>query len=120
MGGRILVVDDDPDVLDVLCDDLSFGGHIILRAASAQAALDVLDREHVDLILSDLRMPYQSGIELLAAVRRRTDDAPRFALITGYDEISREELSALGGQAVFEKPYRARDLLRAIDQLLAA
>ena len=118
MGGRILVVDDDPDVLEVLSDDLSYAGYSVLTAQSGNAALRLLEREPVDLILSDLRMPDGDGLYLLRQVRSQDPRRPAVAIITGYDEVTREELERLGAQALFTKPYHAEHLIPGLAELL--
>ena len=71
MTHTILIVDDEAKLLDVLGGILGGLGYRTLTADSGAAALDLLDREFIDLVLTDLRMPAMSGQELLTEVRRR-------------------------------------------------
>jgi CheY-like chemotaxis protein len=70
-GHRILVVDDEADLVEILVEDFSQYGVEVFSAASGQKALAILDREPVTVIVSDLRMPGMDGVELLREVRRR-------------------------------------------------
>jgi two-component system OmpR family response regulator len=116
---RILVVDDDHDVREVLTDDLLNAGYAVSQAHSGNAALRVLDRERIDLVLSDVYMSDGDGWELLKEVRRRHPTEPRVVLITGLGEVPADRVEELGGQAQLGKPYDVRELLRVIRELLA-
>ncbi len=81
---RVLVVDDDPEVREMLAEMLGLGGYRVETAASAEDALRMLRGEAFDAVLSDVRMPGMSGIELYEAVaRERPALAQRFAFVTG-------------------------------------
>ena len=120
MGGTILLVDDDPDVLEVLSDELRMGGYDVLTAESGNRALDVLEHAEVDLVLSDLRMPDGDGRFLLQQLRQRDARRPPVAIVTGYGDLSEQELTRLGGQALLTKPYRAEELLDTVAALIGA
>ena len=83
---RLLVVDDEPDVLDALTDTLIIQGHDVFAVASGKEALQALKNEQFDAILSDIRMP---GIDGTALFSRIQTDFPfmieRTAFITGND-----------------------------------
>ena len=66
---RILIVDDDPDILKIAETVLSGTGHIVLTAADAIRAMDLLNTMEFDLLLSDANMPHYSGFELVTTVR---------------------------------------------------
>ena len=86
--GAILVVDDEPDILLSLKDVLE--AHLtnvtVHTAASGLAALPILDREKVDLVIADYRMPGMDGLEFLTRCRQKAPDVPRI-LITAYPEL---------------------------------
>lgn len=66
---RILVAEDDPSANKLICAVLRKDGHETLAATDGQEALDLLDHEHVDLIVSDIMMPCIDGLELVRQLR---------------------------------------------------
>lgn len=84
MGERILLVDDEKDLLEVLDEFLTEKGYQVSTAQNASQALDLVGREQFDLILSDINMPGTKGFELLAEVAQIRPTLKR-ALITAYD-----------------------------------
>ena len=112
----ILLVDDDDPVRETSADMLQELGHTVLQAASGDEALLVLDQHHgIDVMVTDVRMPGMSGLELSDIAGRRFCKL-RIILISGYflpQQISRRFL---------QKPFRIRDLDKAIraEQVLLA
>jgi YesN/AraC family two-component response regulator len=84
MAPRILLVDDEPDFLDVFGEFLEEQAYEVLPALNAAEALAILEREPVDLLLSDINMPGMKGFELLHEASTRYPTL-RTALITAYD-----------------------------------
>jgi CheY-like chemotaxis protein len=84
MSNNILLVDDEPDFLDIIGEFLTDEGYTVTTAANASEALAFLDAEPFDLLLSDINMPGMKGYELLAEASRRQPTLRR-ALITAYD-----------------------------------
>lgn len=116
---RILVVDDDPVFRQELSDLLVEDGHNVASASSAPKAIDVLTNQEVDVVLTDLKMPRQSGLELLAEIRHRW---PRtlVVMITGYATVETAlEAMKLGAFDYIRKPFRAeqvQETLRLVAQ----
>lgn len=113
-GGAILVVDDDPLVLDFVRGALQRGGYEVLTAASAEEALRVFARGGAtpDLIVSDVRMPGLSGVQLASRIREISPATPTL-LMSGFagDEIG-------PGTEFLPKPFDSRVLLARIRRLL--
>ncbi len=82
MGRRLLIVDDEPDMLDFL-DRVFRREYEVVRAHSVEEALQRLDDGPLDVIVTDRRMPRRSGLELLEAAAKRQPQAIR-VLLTGY------------------------------------
>lgn len=118
MGSVILLVDDDPHILEVLEARLSAAGHETLQSSSASSALELLKRKKVDLVITDVRMPGMGGMELLEALRQVCPDLP-VILLTAYGTIP-DAVRAIKAGAVeyLTKPFDGRQLLRAIDSVL--
>lgn len=110
----VLVVDDDPAVLAVLAAQLGADFEVI-TAATAERAHGVLARRSVDMVLTDLQLPDESGLSLLDWVRRTTPRTARI-LITGTARLE-DAADAINQTQVHRlvlKPWRAEDLLRTL------
>lgn len=117
---RILVVDDEPGVLEVCAETLRElpGTEILLENRSEQAA-ERLVSEAVDLLITDIRMPGLSGVELLKLVRQH-DPNLSVLMLTGFPTIETAiESLKLGARDYFAKPFRPESLLAAVKRLLA-
>lgn len=75
-AGRILVIDDDQALCDLLGDDLRHRGHQVWTALKVQPARELLQQQEIDVILTDLNMPQVSGIEFCAELHQRRPDLP--------------------------------------------
>ncbi len=120
LSGRILVVDDEPEVADVVALGLRRLGSLqVETAASAEAALQRLRQApDIDLVLSDQIMPVTCGIELLHQVRRQWPTLP-VILMTGFAEQFDENTAvAAGACALLRKPVEGPLLRRAVEQAL--
>jgi len=122
--GRILVVEDDPEVLEVAIETLRRIGYEVLTAADASAALAVLRREaEIDILFSDIVMPRgMNGVEL-ARTALRLRPQLRVLLASGYPRPARS--SEIGGGSELEfaflgKPYRGAELAEALRALQPA
>ena len=116
---RILVVDDDESIRQIVRLCLTDEGFEVHEAANGQAALDILGEFQPDLILLDLRMPVMEGVEAVRQIRER-DPRARVIVLTTYDtddEISRA-LKA-GAKAYVLKDISADDLIGCIRDVLA-
>lgn len=111
----LLLVDDEPSILSALRRLLRPLGHKVLLAESGAAALQILEQEPVDLVLSDMRMPGMDGAQLLQAVRARWPDVARL-LLTGYADIGSTIAAINQGeiQRYIAKPWDDQELLLAV------
>ena len=103
---RILVADDDPDLIDLLKMDLSMLGYDIIVATNGKEALQMAMTEPVDLVVLDVMMPYIDGYHVAYEVTSKLGaKAPKILLITSRD-TSREKGIALmsGASEVLQKP----------------
>ncbi|MGA8542034.1 MAG: response regulator [Thermoplasmata archaeon] len=116
---RILVVDDDAVFREELSELLRDDHHVVTEAASVAKALEVLEHEELDVVLSDLKMPRQSGMDLLREVRRRWPRA-LVIMVTGYATVETAlEAMKLGAFDYVRKPFRieqVRETLRLVAQ----
>lgn len=116
----ILVVEDDPDLREALCDTLRISAYRVLEVADAKKALEVLSLQRVGLIISDVQMPGMDGHELLKIVKRRHPDIP-IVLITAYGTVPKAVDAIQAGAADYIiKPFEAEVLLEMVDRLILA
>jgi len=120
-GMKVLIVDDEPDGRLLIARLLEERGAITQLVSGAEEALQVLQRERVDMLLSDIGMPGVDGYELIRRVRLLTADAaalPAIA-ITAYARPEDRQRSLLAGyQMHLSKPIEARELIAAIASLM--
>jgi signal transduction histidine kinase/BarA-like signal transduction histidine kinase len=113
-GKRVLVVEDNQEILRSLGDVLRDNGCEVLEAPNGATALARLEVEGVDLVLTDLAMPGVSGWEVASACRERYPETP-VGLITGFgDQLEAEKLERHGIQFVVAKPFSSDELLQIV------
>jgi CheY-like chemotaxis protein len=110
---RVLLVDDEPLLRTALGRLLKLARIDVLSAGNGAEALGVLQHEHVDLVLSDVRMPVLDGPGLMRALAA-SPQAPPLVFITGYGDLSEQELLTLGAKAVLGKPVGMGQLVAAV------
>lgn len=114
----ILVVDDEPDMLENVARILQRGPYVCLTAPSARDALALLDRERLDLILTDLRMPGIDGLRLVREAKRLRPATP-IVMVTAYAADSAAQAALLAGAtALLTKPFTAAQLLETTRKIL--
>ncbi len=118
MGRRVLVVDDEASSRDLYAHVLREAGYDVACAASAEEALEALCSRPPDMVVSDVRMPGASGIELLREARRSLAELP-FLLVTAYSNV-RDAVTSLklGAVDYLEKPVDLDELLAAVSDAL--
>src|SRR5665647_200205 len=111
----ILIVDDEELLREALAFDFRRRGYNVILAGSGKEALAFLEKNHVNVVISDVRMPNGNGLELLAAIKKRNVFLPVVMLITGFADLSLEEAYNLGADAVFPKPFDRQALQAAVE-----
>lgn len=118
MLDRILIVDDEPLVLETLSEVLSSEGYPVSQAPDAREGLDVLAREPHALVLSDIRMPGMDGVEFLREVRR-LHPGTDVVLMTGYGSLDGAiDAMALGAADYLIKPLKPKEILARVRSIL--
>ena len=113
-------MDDEPGIVEVLKEALSYQGYQIDTASNGRSALESVQSEHYDLIVSDLKMPDIDGEKMYHEVRKLQPDlATRIIFLTG-DTVSHGARSFLEstGNHWFSKPFNVTELERLIDNFL--
>jgi len=113
----ILVVDDAPDTLELLQRNLESRGYRVLTAPNAMEAIKILGTTAVDLVITDLKMPGASGIELIRHIRENFKDI-EVMMITGYPTIETAVKAVKSGaEEYLTKPFTDTELFSAVERV---
>jgi|SRR5436190_22689988 len=116
---KILVVDDEPFVCDAVKMMLVFDGHDVQTANSGKEALELVNKEKFDLIITDFAMPQMKGDELATLIKARTPGQP-VIMITAYAEMLQSSGNPLAGvDEIISKPFLLDDLREALAKVVA-
>ena len=118
-GGRVklLVVDDDPDLLALVAFSLTNAGYAVVKAADTADALRVFDAELPNLVILDINLPSGSGFDVCKAIRARSE-VPVMMLTARGDEEDLVRALELGADDYLTKPFSPRTLLARVKALL--
>ncbi|MBI5243596.1 MAG: response regulator [Elusimicrobia bacterium] len=116
MPAKVLIVDDEDIVREMLARQLKGWGHEVRLAASAEEALDLLGRESVDAVLLDNVLTGMTGLQALAEVRKRSQ-APAILMTGHFDPEFEKDARLLGAAAVLAKPLDAETLRLALERI---
>ncbi len=101
---NILIVDDEIALQEILGCEFQSKGLKVFLADNGETALDVLEREKIDLVLSDVRMPVMDGLQFLVVARHKFGSNLPIYFMTGYDPYLPHELEEAGASGIFKKP----------------
>jgi len=111
---NVLVIDDEPDMLDLLRWDLEDAGATVFTALSAKQALQTVKDYELDFIISDIRIGSDNGVELLKTFKGEMNLPCDIVLISGFADITEEEALALGAKKLLSKPFDFNILVDSI------
>lgn len=112
--GRVLIVDDNRDVLEAIRRILAAPGLVTYSAISGQEASDILDRVDIDVVVTDLAMP-KNGYTLLRHVREHHTDV-EVIVTSGYDVDQANEAKGLGAFGFISKPFHVTQMLWMVEK----
>jgi len=115
-GRRILVVEDDEDILDSLSSILESEGYRVDACANGQQALDRLQQSPVDAIVLDLMMPVMNGWEFVTA--KKADASIAHIPVVAISADNSARATAIGAEVYLRKPFDANDLVAAVGRVL--
>lgn len=110
MSSSILIVDDEPDICELFEFEFQATGFLTHTAQNIAAAKEIIEVANIDVILSDVRMPGGSGIDLLEWVRANCPEDPIFLLMTGYSDVSLDRAFMHGAHGLFYKPLNLTEV----------
>ena len=113
----ILVIDDEPPVRRLLGEILRSAGHEVFETSSPRQGLEMLERESIDLLLTDLGMPGMSGWDVARCARERYPEL-QIGVISGWGEhATTRELADQGVDFLWAKPFEVKEILAALKEL---
>lgn len=115
---RILVVDDEEGARLAIRRMLESAGYEVLEAANGRVALTICREQRVDLVITDIFMPEQEGMETIRALRREFPGMGVIAVSGRASEVYMKTAQLLGAQATLTKPLRMESLLKAVRAVL--
>lgn len=118
---RVLVVDDDKNIGELLLETLTLEGFEPIYADDGAAAIDILREQHIDVALMDIIMPRQEGLQTIRQIRKEFPDVPVIAMSGGGRVGPTNYLTVaklLGARYAFTKPINNEELLHAINVLI--
>jgi DNA-binding response OmpR family regulator len=115
---QILIIDDEPDLLEIISSEFELEGANVFQADSVEKAISVLSNNPIDIVISDVRMPFRTGIDLLKYIKDKNAFYPPMILISGYTDVPIQDIYDLGAEGFLVKPFRLEDLILLTSRLL--
>jgi response regulator RpfG family c-di-GMP phosphodiesterase len=113
---RVLIVDDEKFIRDILADFLGMEGYVVRTAEDGQAALSELNHAHYDLVISDLKMPRMGGIELLEQIGQAAPNALT-VIMTGFGTVETAiDAMKRGAYDYILKPFKVEEVIHVVQR----
>ena len=121
MGKKILIIDDDIEMAEIMGEMLKKRNHEVILAHDGLRAIEKSNQEKIDLILLDIRMPFFSGFWFCDAFKQRpqTKNIPVVVVSALTEREDIEKAYSVGASAYLKKPFQAKELLEVVDKLIA-
>lgn len=119
---KLLVVDDEPSIRRIIQLMLKGSGHKLFTASNGLEAMQILDKESIDLVILDIVMPEQGGLETIMQIKN-THPGIKLIIISGKVPVENDAFRNLvdqyGAARVFDKPFEKEEIMKTIEQLLS-
>ena len=113
---RILVVDDEDDLRNLLSDVLRNAGYDTKPASNGEEAIELLKKHQFDLALLDIQMPLANGIQVLKYIRQHSP-ATKAIMLTGYADLKHAmEAKEFGAMDFIGKPYKLEEIMSTVER----
>ena len=118
---RVLLIDDDDLLRGVLAKTLGYAGHTVVEAVDGQQGVELFRATPIDVVITDLIMPVQEGVETIIALRRDNPTLPIIAISGGLtgSRVYLDIAGKVGANRILHKPFAPPELMRAIEEVLA-
>ena len=114
----ILIVDDEPDLLRIFRRWLELAGCRVLAAENGAKGLELARTNHIDMIVSDVRMPVMDGVEMLRQLQLGDGYLPKIILVSGFNDLVERKYYDLGVESMLQKPLRRMEFLAVVERCL--
>jgi two-component system, chemotaxis family, chemotaxis protein CheY len=117
---RILIIDDDELLRRVLAKSLVHAGHTAVEAADGRQGMDLIAATAIDIVITDLIMPVQEGVETILRLRRERPELPVIAISggTANANLYLDIAAKIGARRILAKPFTPQELLQIVDEVL--
>ncbi len=115
----VLIVDDEPDILELMEEEFKYCGYNTLVAMCGNDAIKILDTQKIDIVVSDYKMPNGNGMSVLSHVNNMKA-RPLFFFVSGQADVSIEAALSAGARKFFSKPFNLDELIKDIENDLNA
>jgi CheY-like chemotaxis protein len=112
---KILIVDDEPELLEIFAIWLRRCGCTVSTAANGAEALKILESHQVDALISDIRMPIMDGLTLVRRIYEKKLLVPSIIFVSGFGDVDAREIYSLGVELMLSKPLIRQQLLDALE-----
>ncbi len=117
---KVLIVDDDQESRDLLCEVLEANGYAVEAVADGVEARQALNRDaDCRIVIADLRMPNETGLDLLRKLRKQNSKHEIILMSSFISNAERKTAKDLGAHALLDKPFRLTELLQAVAEVVA-
>lgn len=120
---RIMIIDDDDQVREMVRRLLEYAGYEVMEAADGDVGMAMLEKESADLVITDILMPNKEGLETIMGLRRSRPNLPIIAISGGGWSGSHGYLSTadkLGATRTLSKPFTSQEMIDTVAEVLAA
>lgn len=117
-GKRILVIDDELSIRDLIINELEANGAECVEAANAADGLSYYKNQHFDVVVSDIRMPDGDGLQFMTQIRSANLPRRPIIFMSAFLDIPRREIYDLGVETIIDKPFKLSQLLELIKTAL--
>jgi DNA-binding response OmpR family regulator len=111
---NVLIVDDEPDILELMDEEFRYCGYDTFTALSGNDAIKVLEKEKINIVISDYKMPNGNGMAVLSYVKSMKNP-PFFFFVSGQADVSVEDALKAGARKFFTKPFDLDELVKEIE-----
>ncbi len=110
----VLIIDDEPDILELMEEEFKYCGYTTLSAICGNDAIRILSDQHVDVVVSDYKMPNGNGMTVLSHVNKMAKK-PYFYFVSGQADVSVEDAISAGARKFFSKPFDLDELIKEVE-----
>lgn len=116
---KILVVDDEDLLREILVEDLASAGATVVDAANGSLAFELLQKQRFDAVVTDIRMPDGNGIALIKNINSHfLNEKPKIFVCSGYNDFTLDQIEAATVTFTFDKPFDRETFIQTIAKFL--